>query len=138
MNELTPEQNTLLTQWNNSKTQLDAWKEAESADRKAVIAAFSLTAEDASGTETVEIGNGYRLKISKSLDYKLDNTDGKLDKALEGYTDGVAALLVKWEPKLSVSAYKTLPEDEQLKIYDCLTIKPSSPQVKVEPPKVSK
>lgn len=129
-------QNETLTNWNAAQTKLQAAKLEESQLRLLVIEQFSATEADASGTETVEVGNGWKLKISKSLDYKLDNKDGKLDKALEGFTDGVAALLVSWEPKLSVKAYRSLPEDEQIKIYDCLTIKPSSVQVKLEPPKV--
>lgn len=132
---LTPEQDSLLKDWYSTKQQLDAVKEAEGVLRRSVIEVFSQTPIDASGTETIDVQNGWVLKIAKSLDYKLDNKDGKLDKALEGFTDGVAALLVSWEPKLSVKAFKSLPEDDQTKIYDCLTIKPSSPQVKLEPPK---
>lgn len=133
---LTSEQNAKLADWYSTKQQLDAIKEAESILRKAVVEMFSKTSVDESGTETIEVQNGWKLKITKSLDYKLDNKDGKLDKALEAYTDGVAALLVSWEPKLSVKAFKSLPEDERVKIYDCLEVKPGSPQVKMEPPKV--
>lgn len=134
--ELTETQTMILGDWHSTKIQLDAIKLKEAELRKEVIKLFSATSEDTPGTETFALGAGFKLKISKSLDYKLDNKDGKLDAILETIEPAVAELLVKWKPELDVKNYKALSEDIQVKLYDVLEIKPASPQVKLEPPKV--
>lgn len=134
----------LLTAWKEAKAALDRYKALESEHRKSVVETFSQDAKPGhSGTENVDVGWGYKLKIVHGLTYKLDNAnDGeKLDKVLdqiEKSMEGgniIAERLVKWKPELSVSEYKLLSPANKALIDSVLTITDATPTVTLVAPK---
>lgn len=131
---------TILTEWRKAKAALDNAKAIESALRARVIETRSEFAavEDHEGTENIDIGFGYKLKIVHALDYKLgDEADAALDAIEATGAEGkfIAERLVSWKPSLSVREYKSL-DGEFKKIIDrALTIKPKAKTVTLVPPK---
>lgn len=123
-----------IARWKEADTNQKAWRELELKLRGELVAEL-FPRTDVTGTEHHELGNGWKLSVTKGVDYKLDSDNVKMDKALESFDDSTAALLVKWEPKLSVANYKKLSEADQAKFAGVLTTKPSSPQLKLVEPK---
>lgn len=127
--------NQLIADWFNAKQQLDHWKNREIELRNGLVKQFYTKTK---GTQRVEIEAGWQLVIERGEDYKLDNKEGLVDKALENFDETMAALLVTWKPDISKKTYDALPDDSKAHFNNCLEIKPSSPQVKLEPPKATK
>lgn len=122
----------LLTTWQAKKAELEVAKEQEMIWRKKAVD-FAFDDEKDSGTERIDLGNGYQAKAVKKLNYGFIKTaEGKLDKqkiddALSEIeaTGPVGVLtaerLVKWTPDLSLTEYKQLPESFK-KIIDAVIV----------------
>jgi hypothetical protein len=132
---LTTEQEQLVTQWNEAKAALQAAQELERKLRAAIVEQLSIP-EQETGTTTIELPNDWKLKIEKNLDYKLENGNHELDDILKDWPEQIQDMLVRWKPELNVKNYKTLNDEYKNALGSVLTIKPSSPQVKLEAPKV--
>ena len=99
------------------------------------------------GTNTLELGRGYKLKGVRKLNHNLANGEGQLDAVLDSITkmgnEGtfIAERLVGWTPKLSISEYKKLEGSDPIhkKIKDAidgvLTITDGTPTLEVIVPK---
>ena len=131
---LTAEQLDKLAFWYENAKALASLKELESKLRTELIIELFNKDKD-SGTESVEMPNGFQLKATKKLDYKLDNKQGQVEAVTAILEPELAKKLVKWKPELSVSAYKEIDPQTQ-KLFDgCLTIKPGMPSLEIVPPK---
>lgn len=117
--------------WSEADTNQKAWREIELKLRAELVK--ELFPFDTAGSSHHELGNGWKLSVTKGIDYKLDAD--KITEVLNSFDDSTAALLVKWEPKLSVSNFKKLSPEDQAKFTDVLTTRPSSPQLKLVEPK---
>ena len=130
---LAPEHEFLVTEWWRACIDLAAAKAKESKLRDQLVKELFNADKDA-GTEAIEIGNGYKLKSVKKLDYKLNNKEGAVTALVAIIDPELARKLVKWTPKLSESTYKNLDAETQ-KLFDgCLTIKPGKPSLKIIAP----
>jgi hypothetical protein len=135
---------------------IKAWRDAKAAAASAVIAERNLRAEMVAlcfpeakiGTNNLDIGQGYKLKYVKSLNYKLDtgdvdavtglsNTDRALDTIRSTGNEGafIADRLVKWKPELSLTEYKALSDTFKKIINTVVTTSDASPEVEMVPPK---
>jgi hypothetical protein len=133
---LTAEQESKLGSWFEAKSQLNFFKERESQLRDELVKELFNVDKD-SGSESIEIGNDYKLKATKKLDYKLNNKEGQVEAVIAILDPELSKKLVHWEPDLSVIAYKNLDAQTQ-KLFDgCLTIKPGKPSLEVVPPKAA-
>lgn len=124
-----------LHEWQVASQELKALKEREMQLRKVLASAFFPTPSE--GTNTLEIGNGYKLKGVFGMDRKVDEAALKAaDKALR---DAGVPLddLVRWKPDLSITEYRKLDDQPEKKvIFDMVIItKPSSPSLEIVPPK---
>jgi hypothetical protein len=136
----------LLIAWQNSKVALEQAKELEMQLRKQVVD-FAFDPNKQSGTERVQLGNGYEAKAVKKLNYGfVKNSDGKLDKAAIDKAlskiekDGpagelVAERLVKWTPDLSLSEYKLLSEKHKAIIDSVIVTTEGAPTLEIIEPK---
>lgn len=92
------------------------------------------------GTNTIELGNGYKLKATGVLNYSLDKdaVESALDAIEATSPEGkfIAERLVGWTPQLSVAEYRTLPPNIKALIDRVLTIKPGQSQLEFYEPKV--
>lgn len=136
---LTPEQQTLITAWQDAQVKAEAAKQAVTLEqnlRKQVMA--SLFADGKEGTNTVELANGWKLKGTIKLDRKLDKA------TLLSISDKLRELgvnpdtLVEWKPDLKTSVYRELTAEQATLFDTALTIKPGSPTLELVAPKEPK
>ena len=148
--EFVAERDRLLLAWEESKKALEVAKEKEMEQRKAVVA-FAFDPNKESGTERIELDNGYQAKAVKKVNYGFVKTeDGKLnkaaiDKALAkiekvGGTVGelIAERLVKWTPDLSLTEYKQLDEKFKKIIDEVIVTSEGAPTLEIIAPKTPK
>ena len=129
--------------WEAAVKALAAAKDAEAALRKEVLAeAFAFDPEALrEGTETFEIGNGYKLKAVFKISRNLNNENEAVDKVLSKIEktgpEGVfiAERLVKWTPDLSLTEYKKLPEKFKKLFDEVVTSKEAIPSLELVAPK---
>lgn len=136
----------LLVSWQEAKEALEKAKEAEMFLRKKVVD-FAFDPNKQSGTENVDLGNGYKLKAVKKLNYGfIKNAENKLDKAAIDKAlakiekDGavgelIAERLVKWTPDLSLSEYKLLSDKHKAIIDSVIVTSEGSPTLEIVEPK---
>lgn len=143
-------QTYLLTAWENSKAALERAKAAEMDLRKQIVA-FSFDPNKKSGTERIDLANGYELKSVKKLNYGFIKTnDGKkvnklaIDAALTTIEklDPAGALiaerLVKWDPTLSLTEYNQLSPQMKAEIDKVIVVTDGAPSLEIVPPKGTK
>ena len=129
-----------ILQWTEAAKKLAEANEIELALRNEVIA-INFAEHKESGTENVELGNGYKLKAVFKLNYRLNNTDDAVDKALskleKAGTEGafIAERLVKWKPELSVTEYGKLDPKFKKIIDEVITTSPGTPSLELVEPK---
>ena len=147
--EFIAERDRLLLSWEESKKALEVAKEKEMEQREAVVA-FAFDPNKESGTERIELGNGYQAKAVKKVNYGFVKTeDGKLnkaaiDKALSKIEktgpagELIAERLVKWTPDLSLTEYKQLPEKLKSIIDEVIVTSEGAPTLEIITPKAPK
>ena len=134
----------LIMQWHEAQQTLAQAKEVESQLRKEVLAECFAVEADFEGTENVDLGEGYKLKSVFKLNRRLANKNGETDKALTKIEklgeagEFVADRLVKWEPKLSMTEYKKLPNNMRKIIDEVITAAPGAPSISLVEPKAKK
>ncbi len=131
---------------------IQAWRNAKAALAKATVAEKLARAEMCKlgfptglteGTNTVDLGAGYKLKVVQPYNYNLDKTDdckltdAALDEIEKMGNEGafISERLVKWKPELSVTEYRALDPKYKVVIDRVLTISPGSPQPEFIEPK---
>ena len=123
-----------LIEWDRLKKELQAVKAKEILLRMKIFNFYF--PEPKEGTNSIPLAEGWVLKAVAGYDRKVDiGAWPAIQAALReaGITHPEA--LVKYDPLLVVSEYRTLTE-EQLHIMDqALIIKPSSPQMEIVLPK---
>lgn len=138
-------QDQVLMEWQRTKDRLAEAKEQEMDWREYVVKrAFPDAAE---GTQTQELGNGYKLKATIKYNYKLldnDKVRNCLDRIKKIGNKGtfVADRLVSWTPNFLLTEYRELELAEtdeakaMLKIcHEMLEISEAAPTVSITAPK---
>jgi len=149
-NEFEAERNRLLILWDESKKALEVAKETEMTARKKAVE-FSFDQGKNSGTERIELGNGWQAKAVKKVNYGWVKTeDGKLNKnAIEialqkietigGQTgELIAERLVKWTPDLSLTEYNLLSQEYRAIIDEVIVTTDGAPSLEIIAPKSPK
>lgn len=147
--EFEQERTRLLLEWDTSKAALEVAKETEMKLRKQVVD-FAFDQNQTSGTERIDIGNGYQAKAVKKVNYGFVKTaDGKLDKAAIDKAlakiektgpagELIADRLVKWTPDLSLTEYKLLDAKFRAIIDDVIVTTEGAPTLEIVAPKAAK
>lgn len=152
----TPEQiaaaarDAVILDWRAKAEALETAKAQELVARGEVAKLFP---EPKEGTNTIDLGNGYKLKYVHSFNFNLSNSDQPkpesgmeplaTDKALDliekmgNEGSFIAERLVKWSPELSITEYRKLLPDSPIKkaIDKALKISPAAPKITLETPK---
>jgi len=143
------ERTRLLNLWETAQKTLAAAKENEMELRKRVVD-FAFDQDQKSGTENIELANGYKAKAVKKLNFSfIKNSEDKVDKkAIDSAlclieSDGaagelIAERLVKWTPTLSLSEYKQLCGTHKAIIDAVVITKEASPTLSIVAPKSKK
>ena len=154
MSEPTLDKFTILAQWEEYKRNLDWYKREESDLRKKVLAEFYPNHKE-EGTESAELGDGWKLNAVFKQDYRFDKDKdfsfdiingvaGKdlidLFKKLNATEDGRAIVgeLIKVSVTLSTTTYKKLTPSLKKIVNPYVTIKEASTTLKLIEPKEEK
>ena len=140
-----------LMAWNKLKLDIEDLKADEMDLRKLIVR--SAFPEAVEGTNTLELGNGYKLKGVVKYNYKLPDND-KVEAGLKKLetlgNEGafIADRLVGWTPKFLLSEFRTLQEDKEKGskfaadalsiIYEFLIIEEASPTLEIKEPSKKK
>jgi hypothetical protein len=130
--ELTDIQLDLLRDWNEAKLQTKQWTEKESLLRDTLVKEL-FTADKDEGTESIAVKE-WTLKVTKKLNYSLNNKDGEVSAICATLPELVSKQLVNWKPELSLSAYRKTDTATQKLFTNVLTIKPAKPTLELIPP----
>jgi len=147
---MTPEIDTLVRSWRESKSNFQAWQEHERVLRGQVK--DKLFPEAVKGTQRYDLGNGHKVKLVQSYKYELmgrekkasnEEVENLIDKidALGNEGPAIAARLIKWTPELSQTEYLKLDVDFPIQaaikklVDEMLVIKDASPVLEIEEPK---
>lgn len=142
----------ILMLWQRTQKILQNAKADELEVRKTAVKVYVPQAVE--GTNTVELGEGFKLKAVLKYNYNLDTDNDKIDDALghiaklgnEG--SFVSDRLVKWTPSFLLTEYRKLQDDAEagsefaktaLKIIgEVLTITDAAPTLNIVEPKGKK
>lgn len=122
----------LLNDWANVKAELAKVKQLEAELRSQVVEEFFPKHKE-DGTETVELGNDWKLKSQFKLSRTIDKA--ALPAVLERLPEGIEDHLIRYKPELDARTYKKLSDEHRSIMDEAMTIKPSTPQVSLVPPK---
>jgi hypothetical protein len=141
----------LLLDWQIAKEAIEKAKAREMELRVKLVSKFAgFDPDKVKGTENLELGNGWKLKSVKKLNYGfIKNADDKTDKqaidAALGKIEAtgevgryIAEKLVKWTPDLSVSEYNELSPEFKAIIDTVIVTSSGAPTLEIVPPKGSK
>lgn len=135
----------ILLEWDRRKKALDAAKEGELAIRKAIAAREFPNPKK--GTNNLELGNGYTLKLVHKVNYNLAPDNAKVEEVQEAIekvgNEGkfLADRLITWKPTLSVSEYGKLdledPTHRKIKelVDSVVTMTDATPSLEIKEPK---
>lgn len=141
-----PDRNAAINDWLETKAEFTRLQALERAKRAVLYQ--TLAPGNVDTTETVDLGGDYKLKLTGSLNYKLqysqkENGDAALNAAIDAIEKAgnegpfIADRLIKWTPELAVGEYKKLDPNGKIKplIDAVLTITPGSPTLEFVKPK---
>lgn len=146
----------ILMLWQNSQKILALAKEDEMTIRKTAVKVWVPKPDE--GTNTVDLGHGYKLKAVVNFNYNLNTDNSKVEVALDEISalgnEGpfVAERLVKWEASFLLTEYRLLQDDaankdssrhefakKVIKILEkILTITDKAPTLNITEPKAKK
>lgn len=135
----------LLTEWQGYAQILSTAKTDEMELRKAVVS-FSTDPNKVTGTENVDLGNGWKLKAVKKENFSfVKNDEGKIDEAAIDRAcaklaklkngDYIVDKLISWSPSLSVREFKELTAEMHKIIDPIIVITAAAPTLEIVPPK---
>lgn len=125
-----------LAEWYRLQAELKRVKASEMLLRVKIFKNFFPDPRE--GTNNFTLPDGHVLKGGHVINREVD--PGSF-QALQPQFQQAHILfndLVKWEPKLKVSSYRKLTEEQQHLFDQCLIIKPGSPSLEIAPPSTRK
>lgn len=87
------------------------------------------------GSNTLALGNGYKLKVEHKINRRIDVAALTMFKDTFEGADIKVDDLVRYKPELTVGNFKKLSEEKQRIFGQCLTITEGTPTVELVEPK---
>lgn len=134
----------LVLAWMNSQGELERVKYDEMQRRKAV-AQFLFNPNVKKGTESLDLGNGWILKLVKKINFGFVKANGKIDRtaihnALDQIADAgvegkeTAYALINWNPTVSQTEYERLTPEQRLIVDRVIVTSDGSPTLTLTGP----
>jgi hypothetical protein len=135
----------LITEWKAASEQLTELKAKEHALRQALVSSM-FDSTKLEGTESVDVGWGYQLRVTKDMAYNGTDENGEITALLDLLQARDATLadtLVRWKPDIAKKTYRevfslaTQHNDAFVleALHKAITLKPGMPQLEMVPPK---
>jgi hypothetical protein len=137
------ERDDLITRWMDAQSRLTSIKAEEHSLRQQLVTMCS-DVNKFEGTETIDIGYGYSLRVKKDLNItasKDNNLVTALLAAVGSIDAGLANELVRWQAEIAKKAYRQVIALAEAKpeiataLHAAITAKPGMPQLEMVPPK---
>lgn len=137
------DRDALILDWQAKRVQLEALKEAELIARNKVVGHLFEEYTDKEGTENIDIGGGYKLKLVFAQNFNVPSAEGgkavkEVIAQLEKLGDDgkfIAERLFKWKPEVSKTEYKALPPSMKRIANKVITTKAAQPTIEIIAPK---
>ena len=133
--ELPKDPNLRLLAWHELQALQKKLRVIEMDLRKEMTAHFFDVATAKEGTNTADIGNGWKVRYKHGLDRKCD--EAAFEAVFAKLPEGSKETLIKFKPEVNIKGYRALPEESRKIFEECLIIKPSSPALELVAPKES-
>lgn len=117
--------------WNNNSVELKRLKTLEMCQRKELIDAAY--ADQKLGTNTLDLGAGYKLKATIKMTTSLD--ESSLGLILPEIPKEVQDAILKYKPSLVMKEYNKLSGKVLELVNEAIVTKPSSPSLELVIPK---
>lgn len=105
------------------------------ARKESMAAAFPAPVE---GTNTLELGGGWKLKGVRKIDRKLNEDALPVVKEALAKSGVLVDRLIEYRPNLSITEYRELTAEQVAILNEALTEKDGAPSLELTPPKVRK
>lgn len=121
-----------LQEWYIQKSALNKAKQEEHLKRVRIAGFYFPSPRE--GTNRIDLGLGFDLKLDHKLNYSVDEAD--LDNVA---ADKIKELQLPWEelfdykPQLNIKTYRNLTDEQRLFVQSIITIKEGSPQMEIVP-----
>ena len=115
---------TIIMEWENAKKAFDVWK-AEEMRLRLEIHKDAFNARKTPGTENIELGNGYKLRLTAKQTVKVDSREAAetiLSILPDHYHD-----LIRWKAEVSQSVLNKLPAELRNEVENHITITTATP-----------
>lgn len=137
MPPMTPDQLALLQKWHAVQAQLREMEAYERELRNAVVQQFFGDYGD--GTKSQAVGNGYTLRNVNTTRWDVKDSP-ELRQLVHnfvhyGETSAAGSALLKNKPRMSLTAFKQLPQWGRDMMTPHVTATPQLPQLSIIPPK---
>lgn len=134
----------LIIDWQDKQNARKKAEEEEMKARLAVVAFFHEDTTDKAGTENVDIGQGFTLKMEFRQNYSVPSAKngeaakGVMSKltALGAEGAAIAQRIFRWKPELSKTEYDLLSPQAKRIVDKVVTQKAGTPALTIVPPKV--
>jgi len=124
----------IILHWQEVKAHLDSCKKQELELRKAIIAQC-FSDDQVEGTESIDLGKGWKIKAIKKLSYRCIGTQEDIVCAMSALSLDTRSRLISWKASLSTKEYKLLNEAQKRQFDSVVEIKPGTPTLELIGPK---
>jgi len=123
--------------WTQANDALKELKARELELRKQVAEIYFPDAAS-EGTTTLDIGEGWKLKLLNRTNRTLENDKGETEAIMQQLPPEVATAVFAWKPSLNVRNYRMLAPEHRALVDSVVTSKPGTPTLTLEAPKEAK
>lgn len=134
--KLPEDPNMQLVLWSDLNALQKKLKQLEMELRTKMVEQFFETAKLKEGTNTADLGNGWKLKYKHALNRKFD--EAAMAAVFLELDEGLSDAIVKNKPELVIKEYRRLSDKHRAIFDQCLIIKPASPALELVKPKEKK
>lgn len=137
------ERDALIVDWQDKARRAAALKEEELIARNKVVAFLFEETTDKKGTENIDLGSGYKLKLTFAQNHSVPSANGgEAVKAVMAQLtalgdDGkfIADRLFRWKPELAKTEYENLAPSMKRIVNKVVTTKAAQPTLEIVAPK---
>ena len=123
-----------LMEWRELQIRMKQLKSREIELRKLIVQE-SFDPNMVEGTETIDLGNDYKLKCRHNLRYNVERDNEKVLQVVSKLPVDVAKRILKWKADLSLTEYKQLDKEHKKLVDKIVTTVPGSPVLELVEPK---